>query len=79
MLFQMKETVMNRLMNPSDVLKLLFATEVFGMGVNVPDIRRIIHVVTPATMESKQQNVKYKQALIENKLNDAYRRNLLIA
>jgi superfamily II DNA helicase RecQ len=36
---------------PNGELRLLFATEAFSMGVDVPDVRRIIHIGPPATLE----------------------------
>ena len=38
-------------------IRLIFATEAFGMGVDVPDIARIIHVGTPTNLECKFVNV----------------------
>jgi len=49
----MKDEVLKSFALPQSELRLLFATEAFGMGVNVPDIRRIIHAGTPCTLESE--------------------------
>lgn len=38
-------------------IRLLFATEAYGMGTDSSDIRRVIHVGPPATIESKQANL----------------------
>lgn len=34
-------------------IRLLFATEAYSMGVDAPDISRVVHAGAPATMESK--------------------------
>jgi hypothetical protein len=34
-------------------MRLLFATEAYSMGTDVPDIRRIVHYGVPSTLESK--------------------------
>ena len=55
LLLQMKKDILASLrsdQDPQSVL-LLFATEAFGMGADVSDICRIIHVGPPMTMESK--------------------------
>jgi len=49
----MKDDILKSFALPQSELRLLFATEAFGMGVNVPDIRRIIHAGTPCTLESE--------------------------
>lgn len=54
MLLQLKDCIIKQMMDPSAGLKMLFATEAFGMGVNIPDIRRIVHAGIPSTVESKQ-------------------------
>lgn len=36
---------------PAGRIRLLFATEAFSMGVDVPDIRRIIHIGPPNSIE----------------------------
>ena len=35
-------------------IRLLFATEAYGMGADAPDVRRIIHIGPPASLESKR-------------------------
>ena len=32
-------------------IRLLFATEAFGMGVDVPDVQHIVHVGSPTNLE----------------------------
>ncbi len=36
-----------------DKVRLVFATEALGMGVDIPDVRRIIHIGPPYSVESK--------------------------
>ena len=37
----------------NNTIKLLLATEAYGMGVDNPDIRRVIHAGPPCTLESR--------------------------
>ena len=40
-------------------LRLLFATEAYGIGADSPDIRRVVHVGPPNTIESKRKMTIY--------------------
>ena len=50
---QKKKKVASDLRNKEGDIKLLFATEAYGMGADSPDIRRIVHVGPPNSLESK--------------------------
>lgn len=41
-------------------LRLLYATEAYGMGIDVPDVRHVVHIGPPSTMESMlhENNIK---------------------
>ena len=43
---------------PNSTLRLLFATEAYGMGTDAPDIKRVVHFGPPASLESKNNNLK---------------------
>lgn len=49
----MKALITHRMHETHDSLRLVFATEAYGTGIDVPDIKQIIHVGPPNTMESK--------------------------
>ena len=52
---QMK--VLESIVDPSGMVRLVFATSALGMGVNLPNIRRIIHLGIPRDMEEYLQEV----------------------
>ena len=57
-MLQMKELISKSMLCAESTLKLLFATEAYGMGADAPDVERIIHISPPNCLESKlvQQN-----------------------
>ena len=50
-----KEAVIERFCTAGSTLKLLMATISFGMGIDCPDIRRIIHWGLPSCLEEYAQ------------------------
>ncbi|CAG2201777.1 unnamed protein product [Mytilus edulis] len=38
-------------------LRLLYATEAYGMGIDVPDVRHVVHIGPPSTMETFVQEI----------------------
>ena len=50
-----KEQVLKLFTEPEGNLRLLVATTSFGMGIDCPDIRRIIHWGVPTTVEEYAQ------------------------
>ena len=48
----MKEVITKSMLCPNGTLRLLFATEAYGMGCDAPDVRRIIHISPPSCIES---------------------------
>ena len=38
--------------NPAGALRLLFVTEAYGMGIDVQDIPKIVHIGPPSNLES---------------------------
>ena len=51
--FQTKEEVAKKMMMDDSPLKLLFATDAYGMGVDCQDIRRIVHAGPPRSLEGE--------------------------
>ncbi len=49
----MKELIARSMKKKDSKLKLLLGTDSYGMGTDSPNIRRIVHVGVPATVESK--------------------------
>ena len=52
-MFQMKTKITHSMQDPNGSVRLLFATEAYGMGADSPNVRRILHVGPPSTLESK--------------------------
>ena len=50
---QVKKTIVKDMTDPDGRIRLLFATEAYGMGADAPDVRRIIHIGPPSSLESK--------------------------
>lgn len=46
----MKADIASRMGKQNASLRLLLATEAFGMGVDVADIRRVVHIGVPHTL-----------------------------
>ena len=49
---QMKEEILKQLCSKCSIIRVVFATVAIGMGVDIPDIRQIIHVVPPCSMKA---------------------------
>ena len=50
---QLKYIITSAMKDSNNSLRLLLATEAYGMGTDAPDVRRIVHITPPATIESK--------------------------
>lgn len=50
----MKVDIASRMGKHNASLRLLLATEAFGMGVDVADIRRVVHIGVPHTLCCKR-------------------------
>ena len=48
---QVKNEVLNNFCSPDSVLRIVVATIAFGMGLNCPNVRRIIHIGAPTDVE----------------------------
>lgn len=49
----MKTTISRSMVRTDSCLRVLFATEAFGMGADAPDIREVTHLSPPTTLESE--------------------------
>ena len=49
----MKEAVGRDMASTSGNIRFLIATEAYSMGTDAPDIRRVIHIGPPGSLESK--------------------------
>ena len=54
---EIQQFVLNTLVADDGDLRVVFATSALGMGVNIPDIQRIIHYGVPGDMEQYVQEV----------------------
>ena len=54
---RIKDLVLKDFLNPDGAIRLVIATSALGMGVNIPNIRRIINYGIPKDMESYVQGV----------------------
>jgi superfamily II DNA helicase RecQ len=53
--FDRKEKILRSLCDPEGKLRIIVATNAFGMGVDCPDIRTIYHWGAPSTLEEYAQ------------------------
>ena len=62
---QMKEEILKQLCSKCSIIRVVFATVAIGMGVDIPDIRQVIHVVPPCSMKAyfKRQVVLDEMAI----------------
>ena len=51
-LLQMKSLITHAMQDPEGNLRLLLATEAYGMGADPPDVHDVIHVGPPSSLES---------------------------
>ena len=46
-----QERIIKEVVKTNSIIRYLFVTVAFGMGIDCPDIRRVIHIGPPRTME----------------------------
>lgn len=51
--YQMKSIITQSMRKFDSSLRLLFATEAYGMGADAPDVCHVIHIGPPKGIESK--------------------------
>ena len=49
----MKQTIAHDMSSRESDTRLLLATQAYGMGVDTPDLRRVIHAGAPSALEGK--------------------------
>ena len=49
---QMKEEILQQLCSARSIVRVVFATVAIGMGVDIPDIRQVLHVGPPSTIKA---------------------------
>ena len=52
---EFKESLLDLFVQPGNHLRVVIATTAFGMGIDCPDINRIIHWGTPSSLEQYAQ------------------------
>ncbi|XP_052783086.1 uncharacterized protein LOC128219316 [Mya arenaria] len=55
--FDMKTRIVDELKKPDSSIRLLLATEACGMGVDIPDVRCIVHLTPPNNIETFIQQI----------------------
>lgn len=55
----MKEAISKAMRDPLGPVRVLFATQAYGMGADAPNIRNIIHIGPPSTPEGKTIVLNY--------------------
>ena len=54
---EVKDKIINSFKIPSSTLRIVIATIAFGMGIDCPNVRQIIHVGSPSDIESYVQHI----------------------
>ena len=49
---EMKDEILKQLSSTKSNIRVVFATVTMGMGVDIPDIRNVIHIVPPCTVKA---------------------------
>ena len=49
----MRTMIADDMLSKTSRIPLLFATQAYGMGVNSPDIRIVVHTGAPTTLEGE--------------------------
>ena len=49
----MKDLIAASMRKPDSQLRVLFATEAYGMGTDAPDVRQVIHIGPPNALDSE--------------------------
>lgn len=54
---KMKAHILSDMQRENSVVRLLLATEACGMGIDIPDVRKIIHITPPSNLETYVQEI----------------------
>ena len=52
---QMKDQILRHICSPVSIVRVIFATVAIGMGVDIPCIRKIIHIGPPCSLKAYYQ------------------------
>ena len=52
---QMKDQILHHICSPVSIVRVIFATVAIGMGVDIPCIRKIIHIGPPCSLKAYYQ------------------------
>ena len=53
----MKQEILDELTSAESIIRVVFATVALGLGVNIPNVKQIIHIGPPRTLESYYQEI----------------------
>ena len=53
----MKQEILEELTSAESLIRVVFATVALGLGVNIPNVKQIIHIGPPRTLESYYQEI----------------------
>ena len=54
---EMKKSIISEIKKRNSRVRVIFATSALGMGVDAPDIRHVIHITPPSSIESYVQEI----------------------
>ena len=49
---EMKDEILKQLCSRTSIIRVVFATVAIGMGVDIPDIRQVIHIGPPCSVKA---------------------------
>ena len=52
---EMKNEILKQLCSPQSIIRVVFATVALGMGVDIRDIRKIVHITPPYSIQAYSQ------------------------
>ena len=62
----MKSAISESMKEPNGCVRLLLATEAYGMGADAPNVRHVIHIGPPSSIESKYTTQSFCKTNMNN-------------